>query len=680
MNILLQEAVRTYQLKKKSVIALNNVDLTLPSTGMVFIVGKSGCGKTTLLNILGGLDFLDSGDLLVNNTSTKNWTQSEWDNYRNNNVGFVFQDKNLIESESVRYNISLALQLQKNLDPNAISNVLSEVDMKNFEKRKVKELSGGQKQRIAIARALVKKSEIILADEPTGNLDSQTASEIFTLLKNISRDKLVVVVTHDYENAVELGDFVIEMEDGKIISQPPKIDIIPCTFSNKIELGDLNFKSKMVYTRKLIFHRLLIFLILILLSTIAYSIPLTFTEEIFAQPEDLFTKVIADNNYLLIKNTALLIPSESGTGRAEFVPNISNNQANEIRNKFSGLEVISTYDISEYFSLLNSSREDRLSFYYSNKVNKGIPINQRQLQALNYNLEAGEYPSANWEDNDVLISYVSFEFMVISGIWDYPEIIIESPSDVINLEINGFRIRGVVDTHFDREEFKEIKKYAKKEKSTYSPNSKLTIKFNHYLKESFQFSLLFKQSVIPNDKFGSLIISYDEQIYKKSKIVKYFLNNKDYSLGGSSLYDLYSRYSNSKEAGMNSEMLTVLLVSIAFGWILQLYFQLTLVSSSHYEIGILRSLGASNKSVRSIYLIQNGIRDIIIFTFLLIIYIFIIIFFYNFLFDNLYPSNQLDIIDISLMISLVGFISFTTTIIPLSHLKKCTPRRLLYGK
>ncbi|MEC4558912.1 MAG: ABC transporter ATP-binding protein ['Conium maculatum' witches'-broom phytoplasma] len=204
-------------------IALNNVSLKLPNKGLIFILGKSGLGKSTLLNLLGGLDQYDSGNIAINKHSTQTLKQNDLDNYRNGVIGFIFQEFNLMESMNVYENIALANEIQgQKHDSNLIRELLKEMDLLGYEGRKINELSGGKKQRIAIARAFVKNPEIILADEPTGNLDSKTSEQIFNILQKLSKDKLVVVVSHDAESAFKYGNRVIEFKDGQILEDLTK--------------------------------------------------------------------------------------------------------------------------------------------------------------------------------------------------------------------------------------------------------------------------------------------------------------------------------------------------------------------------------------------------------------------------------------------------------------------------
>ena len=203
--------------------ALDGVTLQFPEKGMVFLLGKSGSGKSTLLNVCGGLDNPTSGEIIVKGRSSKNFSQSDFDSYRNTFIGFIFQEYNILNEFSVEDNIALALELQgKSKDKKAIAKLLEDVDLGGFAKRKPNTLSGGQKQRIAIARALVKNPEIIMADEPTGALDSNTGRQVFDTLKKLSQDKLVLVVSHDREFAEQYGDRIIELKDGKILSDVSK--------------------------------------------------------------------------------------------------------------------------------------------------------------------------------------------------------------------------------------------------------------------------------------------------------------------------------------------------------------------------------------------------------------------------------------------------------------------------
>lgn len=209
---------KIYKANGVEVKALDDVTLSFGDSGMCFILGKSGSGKSTLLNVCGGLDAPDSGEIIIKNRSSKDFSQKDFDSYRNTYVGFIFQEYNVLNEFSVEDNVMLALELQgKPRDKATVNQLLEMVDLKGMNNRKPNTLSGGQKQRVAIARALVKNPEIIMADEPTGALDSNTGKQVFETLKKLSRDKLVVVISHDREFAERYGDRIIELKDGKVV-------------------------------------------------------------------------------------------------------------------------------------------------------------------------------------------------------------------------------------------------------------------------------------------------------------------------------------------------------------------------------------------------------------------------------------------------------------------------------
>lgn len=233
---------KVYKSKQNEVRALDDISLKLQDKGMVFILGKSGSGKSTLLNVLGGLDSFDQGEILIGGKSSKEFSQSDFDSYRNTFIGFIFQEYNVMENFSVKENIALALQLQgKKADTESINAILEEVDLQNLGDRKPNELSGGQLQRVAIARALIKQPEIIMADEPTGALDSRTGRQVFDTLKKLSKDKLVLIVSHDKEFAKQYADRIIELADGKIIADTSKELIAPKQAKNGVSFFDKEF-------------------------------------------------------------------------------------------------------------------------------------------------------------------------------------------------------------------------------------------------------------------------------------------------------------------------------------------------------------------------------------------------------------------------------------------------------
>ena len=215
----LKNIVKVYEVGELKQTALNNIDISFRENEFVSVLGQSGSGKTTMLNIIGGLDRYTDGDLIINGVSTKEYKDSDWDYYRNNSIGFVFQSYNLIPHQSVLANVEMALTLagvsKKERRERAVA-VLKKVGLADHINKKPNQMSGGQMQRVAIARALVNNPDILLADEPTGALDSETSIQIMELLKEIAKDKLVIMVTHNPELAEKYSTRIVRLKDGKI--------------------------------------------------------------------------------------------------------------------------------------------------------------------------------------------------------------------------------------------------------------------------------------------------------------------------------------------------------------------------------------------------------------------------------------------------------------------------------
>ena len=228
----LKDVVKKYGEKENIVTALNGVNITFRENEFVAILGHSGCGKTTMLNIIGGLDHCTSGDLIINGVSTKRFKDRDWDAYRNHSIGFIFQSYNLIPHQTVLANVELALTISgvsKSERKKRAIEALKKVGLGDQLHKKPNQMSGGQMQRVAIARALINNPDILLADEPTGALDSETSIQVMELLKEIANDRLVILVTHNPELAEEYATRIVRVKDGSIVSdtdpcEPPKAD------------------------------------------------------------------------------------------------------------------------------------------------------------------------------------------------------------------------------------------------------------------------------------------------------------------------------------------------------------------------------------------------------------------------------------------------------------------------
>ena len=216
--IVVKNLTKIYKTKyHKDNVAINDVSFVLPDKGLVFIIGKSGSGKSTLLNMLGGLDTATKGDIIADGNNLSTFKEKDFIKYRSSYIGFIFQDYHVLDNMTVRENVRLAMDIVNQNDEEKISQVLRKVDLVGYDSRYPKELSGGQKQRISVARALVKDVNVILCDEPTGNLDKKTSTQVLEMLKKLSSERLVIVVSHNMVEAETYADRIIELADGQIV-------------------------------------------------------------------------------------------------------------------------------------------------------------------------------------------------------------------------------------------------------------------------------------------------------------------------------------------------------------------------------------------------------------------------------------------------------------------------------
>ena len=224
--IKIRNLTKVYESNDNKQVAIDNISLNLPEKGLVAIFGASGCGKTTFLNLLGGLDKPTSGSIVIDDLDTSLFYNKDWDSYRNQKVAFVFQNYYLLPHLTVYENVALAMQMSK-ANPNIeeeVNRVLKEVNILHLKKRYPKSLSGGEMQRVAIARALVNHPSIVLADEPTGALDKENARLVMEILKEVSKNYLVLVVTHNEKLAEQYADRLLEISYGKIVSDSSPLE------------------------------------------------------------------------------------------------------------------------------------------------------------------------------------------------------------------------------------------------------------------------------------------------------------------------------------------------------------------------------------------------------------------------------------------------------------------------
>ena len=411
---------KKYKIKKgKEILALDNISLNFPNKGLVFITGKSGSGKSTLLNLLGLLDKPSSGKLFINNKSVNKLKNKETDFYRNTYMGFVFQDYNLLDNLNVYKNIELAVDLQKkHITKDELNKTLDIVGLNGLGNRKVNELSGGQKQRVAIGRAIIKNPNIILADEPTGNLDIETSKQIFNILKQISKQKLVIVVTHNIDLARDYADRIIEIEEGKIKSDNDftqsdydntnNVRIIKSRLSllKSIEFSIYNLKRKKL---KLISMILILTITLSVFGFFAsltkFNINKTHAKTMIEQKESKVTinKKIKGENFTT----------------ASPVITFTNNEVEEVSNKLNKnvTKVSKAVENNDYleFSFAHElpDNEDKNNYaYYDLYLEKTLFVEYNQDNLSNLKI-IGRIPE---NKNEIIINKILADYIIKKGI------------------------------------------------------------------------------------------------------------------------------------------------------------------------------------------------------------------------------------------------------------------------
>ena len=412
--------------------ALDNVSLKFRNHEFVAILGPSGSGKTTLLNILGGLDRYDSGDLIINGKSTKKFTDAYWDAYRNNCIGFIFQSYNLITHISVLANVEMSLTLSgisKKERRNKAIEALTKVGLKDHIHKKPNQLSGGQMQRVAIARSLVNNPDIILADEPTGALDSKTSIQIMELIKEISKEKLVIMVTHNEELAKNYASRIVNMKDGKIISDSDEVEKNAISKEYKIRktkmsfLSALNLSFNNIKTKK---GRTFLTALASSIGIIGIALILSLSNGFDIKINE-FEQDSLSNMPIIIAEQGISLDEETISAMQEEISNESNYPSNEIISAYQLEETIPvhvnniTNEYYEYIKNIDESLIAGITYgYYTNlnllvkNNNKVMPLNisnsfiplpikdgsYNEYLESNYDLLKGSYPT---KSNEILL-------------------------------------------------------------------------------------------------------------------------------------------------------------------------------------------------------------------------------------------------------------------------------------
>lgn len=490
----LKNITKSYTTGEFTQIALNDVSINFRKNEFVAILGPSGSGKTTLLNIIGGLDRYDSGDLIVNDKSTKNFKDAEWDAYRNNSIGFIFQSYNLIPHLNILDNVEMGMTLSgvpASIKHKKALEALERVGLKEHIHKKPNQLSGGQMQRVAIARALANDPDIILADEPTGALDTVTSQQIMDLIKEISHDKLVIMVTHNPSLAEEYADRIVKVKDGKIIDDTnPYTDISEKTeYSLKSTsmnfLTALKLSGKNILTKK---FRTTLTAFAASIGIIGIALILSLSSG-FQNKIDEFQKDALSEFPIIISQTATQIDRET-------MENMRGKMRNNLKepDKFPEEEKIYPYDPEELSIVHNNIFTDEYLDYVNNidsqickrigyvrmvgmnlirkteektipvKLESAFAMGSSQAQQGNITSTSGlglpTYPETLDESN---MSYLEENYDLLAGTYPLDEtdlvLVIDKKNRVnINvLENLGFDVKNVDSINFDEIVGTEIK-------------------------------------------------------------------------------------------------------------------------------------------------------------------------------------------------------------------------------
>ena len=475
----LKNVCKIYKDKKnKKIIALDNINLKLPDKGLVFIIGKSGNGKTTLLNNIGLLDNPTSGEIYIDNKKLNDLKNTEYDKYRNRCIGFIFQEYNLLSDLNVEQNIKLSLDLQnEKFIRNRVNKVLEDLDLSGLNKRKIKELSTGQKQRVAIARALIKNPRVILADEPTGALDEENSINFLSILKDISKDRLVIVVTHELQYLKEYSDRTIEIKKGKIIQD--NIYNNDNYLLNKNVNLENNLKQKNKFSLKNIVKLGFLFLkknkikltLSILLTAFSISCFSILSSINYDDLDNLLINAYKSESNNIIVNKSVTY------GESIKNPNMQYKDIEYLNDNFSNNTFEPIYNITAMMFYFNKNIDYTNDYYHIDIDNFNYMVYDKEfMEQFNFKI-VGKTPE---KIDEVLITDYIFDFYKFMNYGDESFVDIEDYDDIINktiiIENEKYKIVGIIDTNFNYEKYEILKD---RKKSGLSNNEFKTLK-NQY--------------------------------------------------------------------------------------------------------------------------------------------------------------------------------------------------------
>ena len=479
----LENVNKYYQSGSEKIHAIKNLNITFPDKGLVFILGPSGCGKSTLLNMLGGLDRPDDGAIYIEDRDLKSFSTSDLNNYLNSYLGFVFQEYNILRDLNLYQNISLPLEMQnypKKEIKKRVDDILVEVGLDAYRKRKINQLSGGQRQRIAIARALIKDPKMIIADEPTGNLDATTSESIFEIFKKLSKDRLIIIVSHDDESAYKYGDRIIHINDGELVK-----DTNPSLVSTKpeklvLKSAKVPMSTSIKLSLKNVWKKRFRFLIMTIICALSLAF-LSFTLELGGDKlrQNIYTSVDAEYTYTTIQKATKLPKDYVKTSfYDDYIGNsLPLNSYQAIKEANPNLTVHQYQNVN--VNLVGKDEERSNNFY------RGIVEYLVKFDATNnYQLVAGRLPIEGRHEilvTDYLISMFDYYNLYgdVNYYTDYLGKYIRISSDT------SYKITGIIETNYRKwSEFSKEEKVDTNQKLNYPYTNDYKMMNAFYLTES----------------------------------------------------------------------------------------------------------------------------------------------------------------------------------------------------
>lgn len=599
--------------KPNQVKALKSIDLELPDSGLVSITGKSGCGKTTLLNLLGMIDVPTSGTITISGTDVTTLKSGEYDKFRAKEIGYIFQDYNLLEGFSILDNIAIGCEITgEKLEKEIVKETLEKLELPsddNFLKKKARELSGGQKQRVAIARALLRNSGVILCDEPTGALDEENARNVFSVLRKVSKNTLVICVTHEKDYALEYSDRVIEMSNGEIVgdtainedrgkSQPDKIKGrkggLRLVSATKIALGTL-FRSK---------TRMVVACITTLFAMIFSAMSLSL---------NLYDSAKFEANSILQNGlrTGLLVDRSIYSDDSDSIMDGFNSNQIELVDEFSGGMACKAHLTSLSITIFEQTglsvlahTEAYYSDYYAAFGNAWlVEVDDSKMDYLGISFDERieNVATAHLPVSDGEIGITDFwaDYIVENGVKGA-----DSIADVIGMEIDGKTITTVLSTEVPKDFF-EVS--YKKRGETYST----------YLKSGFYNPLncffVPKGSLEYDSTYNNMPNAYAINVSNPnalSKLIKKGTSFSDdltvkYTIRFMTEFSSFSSMVENVSFVLNDVGRIVIPIIIAFSALIVANFALGNIDSMRRELGLLKVLGCNVYNMCSIGFVQS---------------------------------------------------------------------------